>query len=97
MTLTPGFSFSKVTKTILHGSSKLPELQVKSSQKNAEAFYSLVRKSQTADCHLIFNKAFKADRSSMTQEENEDMNKSLFCCMTKHAYEVDKVQDDYDK
>ena len=48
------WDFGKFTKTILHGNSKLPELQVKSSQKNAEAFYSLVRKSQTADCHLIF-------------------------------------------
>ena len=91
------WDFGKFTKTILHGSSKLPELQVKSSQKNAEAFYSLVRKSQTANCHLIFNKAFKTDRSSMTKEENKDMNNSLFCCMTKHAYEVDKVQDDYDE
>ena len=31
----------------------------------------------------------------MTQQENEEWDK--FACMTKHAYEVEKVQDDYDE
>ena len=87
------WDFGKFTKTILHGNSKLPELQVQSSLKNAEAFYSLVRKSNSADCHLIFNKAFKTDRSSMAREENSAKTDLLFACTTKQAYEMDSADD----
>ena len=80
----------------MHGRSKLPELQAKSTQKNAEAFYSLVRKSHTSDCHLIFNKAFKVDRSEMSKLEDIDSEDDpLFCCTTSQVYEVDNEEDDF--
>ena len=36
-----------------------------------EAFYSLVKKSTTSDNHLVFNSAFKTDRSTMSTMEDK--------------------------
>ena len=65
------WAFGKFTKTIAHGKSRLPELLIKSCHSTVGAFYSLVKKSQTADCHMVFHAAFKVDRSDISQFENK--------------------------
>lgn len=84
------WAFGKFTKTIIHGKSRLPELSVKSTHSSTDAFFSLVKKSKTANCHLIFGKAFKVDRSAMAAIENLD-SESIPCFFpsSHHAYAVE--------
>ena len=81
------WEFGKFTKTIIHGKSRLPELSVTSTHSSTDAFFSLVKKSKTANCHLIFGKAFKVDRSAMATIENLDSESTpRFFPSSHHAY-----------
>ena len=85
----------KFTKTITHGKSRLPELLIKSSHNTVKAFYSLVQKSKTANCHMVFTSAFKSDRHDLsTFEDIKHQNNFEYDLCTCKAYANDVMNDE---
>ena len=85
------WNFGKLSKTIIHGKSKFPELRVKSgADSTMEVFYSLAKKSTTSDNHLVFHAAFRTDRSISNTVENKLSDQNLdYCESSPAAYETD--------
>ena len=89
------WAFGKFTKTIAHGKSRLPELLIKSCHSTVGALYSLVKKSQTANCHMVFHAAFKVDRSDISQFENAKYECDIqYSACNFEAYNNDVSSDD---